>query len=238
MEPGEISQVYLWPDERRGPYLLRLTLRVVRDRHEVVGVELWGDAPSIWRTEVSGDRQDVDAVTWSTTARRRWEAAVSEPVPIRATTIRLPLERLAKDVLARFRRIASIIKSGRTPTLTTSSGERSGGRPLSAAARRAAEFIDHPGKSTRGRQPLYGEDHFQAVAKVYSEALARREPPTLAVANAKGVNKSTAAKWISRARQKSYLPPTAQGVPAGSRAGKSDSRHGKSRASKREEPPT
>jgi len=182
---------------------LRLTLRVVKDRYEVVGVELWSTAPP-------------DFAAWKAESRRRFEAAFTEPVPIRATTIRLPLERLAKDVVSHLRRYAPIIRSGRTPTLTTSSGKRSGGRPFSAAARRAAEFIEHPGKSTRGRQPFYDEDHFVEVARIYSEALLAGRPPTLAVAKTHNVSKSTAAHWISRARDKGYLPPTSQGAPAGS----------------------
>lgn len=213
--PGRLQQEYLWPDERRGPYLLRLTLVQVRDRVEVVGVELWGDTPPEWDVEISGDREAVRFVTWGTEVRRRWESAVSEPEPIRATTIRLPLERLAQDVLGRVATVTSIIRSGRTPLITTSEGKRIGGKPFSDRAKRLAAAVDESSAPKRGRPAVYGDEHYEAVAKVYAEAHANRHHPTQAVQEHYSVSKSQAAKWVAAARRKGFLAPTRQGVPAG-----------------------
>jgi hypothetical protein len=63
----------------------------------------------------------------------------------------------------------------------------------------------------RGRPPLYGPDHYLEVARIYREAFAIGIPPTLAVGRRFVVTKSTAAKWISKARALGLLPPTTRG---------------------------
>jgi hypothetical protein len=63
----------------------------------------------------------------------------------------------------------------------------------------------------RGRPPLYGPEHFREVAEVYRSAFAIGMPPTLAVAKRFTVTKSTAAKWIAKARALGLLPPTTRG---------------------------
>lgn len=56
-----------------------------------------------------------------------------------------------------------------------------------------------------GRPPLYGPDHFEDVARVYREAFARGDPPTLSVADHWTVSKSAAAKWVARCRELGLL---------------------------------
>jgi hypothetical protein len=52
-----------------------------------------------------------------------------------------------------------------------------------------------------GRPPSYGSDHFEAVAQIYSKHLRDGgRAPTKAVADHFKVQKSTAAKWVARAR--------------------------------------
>jgi hypothetical protein len=65
------------------------------------------------------------------------------------------------------------------------------------------------GDPPRGRKPLYGLEHFSAVAAVYIEAEVK---PTQAVANHWKVSKSAAAKWIARCRELGLLPKTTRGV--------------------------
>jgi hypothetical protein len=59
----------------------------------------------------------------------------------------------------------------------------------------------------RGRPDL-GDDHYREVARVYREAWARGDrAPTVAVAEAFSIRKTTAAKWVVVARRRGYLGP-------------------------------
>lgn len=62
-----------------------------------------------------------------------------------------------------------------------------------------------------GRPPKYDTEHYQNVARVYSTAFAARRSPVKAVAEAYGVKHSAAAKWVSVARGRGFLPPTNAG---------------------------
>jgi hypothetical protein len=59
-----------------------------------------------------------------------------------------------------------------------------------------------------GRPPLYGRDHFEKVARIYLEHQASGgRAPTKAVADQMaGGSKSTAAKWVARARELELIP--------------------------------
>ena len=59
-----------------------------------------------------------------------------------------------------------------------------------------------------GRPPLYGRDHFEKVARIYLEHQAKGgRAPTKAVADQMaGGSKSTAAKWVARARELGLIP--------------------------------
>ncbi len=70
-------------------------------------------------------------------------------------------------------------------------------------------------KHRGGRPPEYGAEHFLAVAECYREAFERGNP-TQAVAAKWQVQTSTAAKWVSRARNEfGLLAPTTRGKAAG-----------------------
>lgn len=56
----------------------------------------------------------------------------------------------------------------------------------------------------------YPPEHFADVARVYRSNVEGGRP-TLSVADAFGVGKSTAAKWVARARSLGYLAPTTKG---------------------------
>lgn len=64
-----------------------------------------------------------------------------------------------------------------------------------------------------GRRPL-GDDHYRQVAEAYSAACEDGLPPTTTVAEQSRVSKTTAAKWVARARDLGYLPPTTRGKAA------------------------
>jgi hypothetical protein len=62
-----------------------------------------------------------------------------------------------------------------------------------------------------GRPRLYSDEHFRQVADIYMRAAELGLPPTDAVKVKWRVSKSTAAKWVARARNLNYLPETTQG---------------------------
>ena len=64
--------------------------------------------------------------------------------------------------------------------------------------------------STRRGRDL-GDDHYQEVAQVYSDAVNSGHPPTIAVATHFTIAKSSAAKKVARARERGFLPPTSRG---------------------------
>lgn len=50
-------------------------------------------------------------------------------------------------------------------------------------------------------------EHLESVAKVYTRAAMRGEPPTRAVASHFSVSHSTAAKWVGHARARGAMSP-------------------------------
>lgn len=65
-----------------------------------------------------------------------------------------------------------------------------------------------------GGVPLYGPDHFAAVAETYRASFhAGSAAPTKAVAQAFSVSRSTAAKWVARAREMGLLSAGVAGRP-------------------------
>jgi hypothetical protein len=64
----------------------------------------------------------------------------------------------------------------------------------------------------KGETPRLGIDHYQKVAEVYKTAFAAGASPTKAVAEYYKVSASTAASWVSRARNRyELLPKTIMG---------------------------
>jgi hypothetical protein len=67
----------------------------------------------------------------------------------------------------------------------------------------------------RGVSPRYGPAHFALVSQVYREAVAGGSAtPTRAVAATFSISRSTAAKWVARARGLGLLAATSRGVVA------------------------
>jgi hypothetical protein len=60
-----------------------------------------------------------------------------------------------------------------------------------------------------GRPPVHDDAHYREVAQIYARAWRNGDRhPTLTVATEKAVSRTTAAKWVSAARQRGYLGPT------------------------------
>lgn len=62
----------------------------------------------------------------------------------------------------------------------------------------------------RGGRDL-GDAHYAEVARIYRDAAASGQPPRMAVASRFTITPSAAAKQISRARERGFLPPTSRG---------------------------
>jgi hypothetical protein len=86
---------------------------------------------------------------------------------------------------------------------------------IARARRPAATAKRRQGRT--GRPVERGPEHLAQVAKVYTDAHLASLPPTRAVAEEWTVSRSTAAKWVARAREARLLGPTeprkAGGVP-------------------------
>jgi hypothetical protein len=66
------------------------------------------------------------------------------------------------------------------------------------------------GPAATGGRARYGDEHWRAVAAVYTEAYRRGDFPKAAVADRFDVARNTATQWVHRARKRGFLPPTAE----------------------------
>jgi hypothetical protein len=77
-------------------------------------------------------------------------------------------------------------------------------------------------ESAPRRRRGYGTEHYAAVARVYINALYYTGKPTKAVADEWMVAKSTAAKWVRKARDLKLLGETRRGKSGGIRPEKEE----------------
>ncbi len=91
--------------------------------------------------------------------------------------------------------------------------ERGVGHLLSTPLKDREAFYGRVAKDAR--QPRQGspitEDDLRQVAELYRAALGRGDPPTQTVANSLQVARSTAARWVARARERNLLGPALRG---------------------------
>lgn len=179
-------RVIRWPDPERGPYSLRLTSALIEGRPQLVGVEVWGGDPARYASTFASDPIPVP----------------DSETSITSVAIRLPLAKLLAGVLDHYRDVSALIS--KSP----------GASDRLRASVQANEAIVNAVPVRRGRRPTYGVPHFARVARIYTDALASGRRPTAAVAAWGLVNKSTAAKWVARARALGLLPPTTRGRAA------------------------
>lgn len=86
---------------------------------------------------------------------------------------------------------------------------------IQEAERMIPEWEASLGSGRGGRPRELQPEHFATVAEVYSAAFAAGIPPTREVAQRFNVSRSTAAKWVARARDARLLPRTKQRVARG-----------------------
>jgi hypothetical protein len=128
------------------------------------------------------------------------------PRPITASELRrFPLGRFIKTVLA---------DEAEESRWLLRRGVADAARERELAERVALAERSMRGPARGGRTPLSIAE-LREVADIYSRALSSGRPPTAAVATARHVSHSTAAKQVAKAREKELLPPTTRGRAAG-----------------------
>ena len=123
--------------------------------------------------------------------------------PIVTTDLRLPLHKLLRQAVTEHR--LAVDESMKSPF----------GSPWASSFADDARAALERGPKRAGRPPKYDDEHFSGVAVIYNGALRDLEAPIEAIMRVKKVPRSTAAKWVARARQLGYLPPTTQGRAKG-----------------------
>lgn len=90
----------------------------------------------------------------------------------------------------------------------------SGAKGTNPKARESARALVKPfeqAKVKRGPRPYWTEERLAQAAEVYIDALARKQPPTTAVADAFTISPGMAGKIVSRCRKQGLLGPTTRG---------------------------
>jgi hypothetical protein len=169
----------LWPNPRRGPWLVRVDWTQINDRLECCGFEI----RSVREKRDGGWPAEL----------RAWD---ENPEVLTAAQLRhVRLGGLLHDL-----REDGWEKSQKWADWLATVAADLGGAELAADVRRDAA-------KHRGRRRLRGLPPLTDVAQIYQDAQARRENPTKAVATHWRAAHSTAAKWVMRARAEGHLPP-------------------------------
>jgi hypothetical protein len=120
--------------------------------------------------------------------------------PITSTDLRLPLATLLSEHLELVRR-----------EITTADTSPWGSPWKSDHLADVRSSLFEPKKRAGGAPRKYDDEHFEGVAIIYRNALRDGLSPLGEVMRIKRIKKAKAAKWVQRARDLEYLPPTTRG---------------------------
>lgn len=207
---------WTWPPERspeRRPWHVEVDLGVIDDRVECVRLEI--------RRGPAGGPVTSQALR-SIPLRR----LVEETIERQRKRLEAELEddRTMADLQAAHDALLKLTgesrppgrRHDREPSLATKGVSKDQRRRVADIARSQLERL--PADAPRqGRPPIYDDAHYEEVAGVYRQAHRRQQPPTAAVAESWGVNRSTAAGWVRRARRLELLGPTTPRRPGESK---------------------
>ncbi len=185
----------LWPDDRTGPWCIRANWVMIGSRPECVGLIIW-----------HGAVQDPQDILKYRPLHPSGPQSISS-VDFRALPLATVLDKLrAKAIKVRRQQRAHLAEYLSKGRLGGDLDELAPPSPLERSSR-------------MGRKPKYDLRHFAEVAEVYLDAWEQGgQSPTQAVARHFGVPRSTAAKWVARARQDELLSEAGHGR-AGATAG-------------------
>jgi hypothetical protein len=181
------SQSEFWPDPFRGPVHLTFHWGLIDGIPECVGLDV-----RLFR-EKNGERHTAPG---------------AEPQAITATLFRqLPVASLIEDAAKSYAQMASHVARG-----------GKGSNPKAKTpGRRMAKAFDKRATRKTGAERHWTRERLETVAAIYRDALARKSPPTQAVAEAIPISHSMAAKLVRRCRDEGLLGETGQGKAGGAR---------------------
>ncbi len=190
----------LWPDPKYGPYVIRLEITELNGRLECTAFEM----QTLFRLPMELSDK---LMRGSTRAQR---------APVTASALRsVPLGKLVNDFLERLRknpkRASRRLVSGTADDMLEAADELKN-RYTDSEAKAIQQLASEP---RRGGRKGHGDGHYADVAEVYATAWADGVHPTKAVAEHWSIAKTTAAKWVFRARELGFLEPTTRGRPGG-----------------------
>lgn len=207
--PRKVS--LLWPDTKKGPWVVAVWWRVQYGVPTPVGMSIAGWLPE-GNTKAEGGSAAGAPLDEVYDAVLRWRA---EGIPESGDEVEFP--RLDSSLI-RSLPVGQLFDAAREelvrrldPLPEADRGKWSGDslRTLEAwdeEYRPEREALSRP----RGGRDL-GDDHYREVASIYAKAVTDKKPPTAAVADHFTVSKSAAAKKVARARERGFLPPTTRG---------------------------
>lgn len=212
-----------WPDRKVGPWTLRLTYGVVDGRPGVLGVELYAVDPERI-AEAAAGWPKVDVRPARKTRR------------ITTAGMRVPLADLLVEYLSQNQRADDLIANADPRWLEQAAGHLglSAETMRTVASKRVRVIGETRPPRRRGRPPRSADATrtlYEEAARIYNEALASRLAPLDAITEEMHVGRSTAGKYVARARAAGLLPPTTPGKARGFPIQKSRARS----ASKREQ---
>lgn len=188
---GESYSRIRWEDPRRGPWGIQAMWENINGRPECVGL-------TIWRGADQGDNSHYSYVPIPGQKLR----------PITATTVaELPIAKIIDELRDAAR------EHWRTMYATGVSATAKAGVELPSELLFPSTSFEESEPRRPGAPRRYAGEHFEQVAEVYLEAWQAGRRPTQAVADAFRVSRTTAAKWISRARNSDLLTAGEQGKP-------------------------
>jgi hypothetical protein len=200
----------LWPDPIDGPWSLRLTFDILKDRLEVIGVELWAVDPRTVPVSKELPTERDEPQQWE-----RFEypplSEVNKPKGAAGITtegLRVPLRGLLDEWKAAEFAAFDYFERLDYEQLARDGVVVPAGMLLQLLRKREA-FANAARRP--GRPKEHGRAHYADVARVYKKAL-KSGKPTAAVSEKFGVSKGAAAKWVAIARNEyKLLPPTSRG---------------------------
>lgn len=234
-----------WPDSKSGPWSVSFAWAEVGGRYDVVGIELWkGIERSRETSEAVRPVGVASAEAVVEAARKASKRAVElgEDPEEAAAWVRMNASRDSEGdeppaPSDRYRRLPhrgpEPITAGSLRKIPWASLMGESRQSLIRAHGAAALVSTRLGvlwladqlmvradlkiatTSGGGRRARLGRDHFEAVADVYAEAWKNNEHPRIAVAEHFLTSRSTAARWIQRARDLKLLNDTRPGVAGG-----------------------
>jgi hypothetical protein len=121
---------------------------------------------------------------------------------VTSETLRIPLARLMKQAVAGASRYYASMEPGGEPVFH-----------VFLRGPRDAEFYDEytrDARRPRRGSPL-NDEHLRQVTELYRAALERGDPPTQTVADEMHAARSTAARWVAKARERGLLGASVRG---------------------------